>query len=92
MLDALELPSRLPSNSAFADSVARLVNAAIVEAVFVDALLVLTAGAEAWPLVTLPIDIMAPIATAGIWGIGRRSNSLRRIAHGDNDRDFISRP
>jgi len=63
-----------------ADSVARLVSAATVEAVFAEALLVLAdvlAGvAEAWLLLMLPIDIIAPMATAGIRGIGRNSKNL----------------
>jgi hypothetical protein len=75
LLEAPELPSRLPSNSLLVDSVARLVSAATVEAVFVEVLLVLadvlTGVAEAWLLLTLPIDIIAPIVTVGIRGIGR---------------------
>ena len=35
--------------------------------------------AEAWLLLTLPIDIMAPTATAGIRAIGRDSKNLRSI-------------
>jgi hypothetical protein len=79
LLEVLEPPSRLPNNSLFADSVARLVSAATVEAVLVEVLLAPAADAEGWLLATLPIDIMVPIATAGIRGIGRRSNNLRRI-------------
>jgi hypothetical protein len=33
--------------------------------------------AEAWLLLTFPIDIMTLIATAGIRGIGRDSKNLR---------------
>jgi hypothetical protein len=36
-------------------------------------------GLEAWLLLTLPIDIMVPIATAPIRAIGRGSKNLRRI-------------
>ena len=66
-----------------ADSVARLVSAATVEAVFAEALLVLAdvlAGvAEAWLLLMLPIDITVPIATAGIRDIGRDSWNLSDV-------------
>jgi len=67
-----------------ADSLARLVNAATVEVRFAVTLLVeLAAGlagvAEAGLLLTLPIDIMAPIATGGIRVVGRDSNNLREI-------------
>jgi hypothetical protein len=40
---------------------------------------VLAGVAKVWLLLTLPIDIMAPIATAGIRVIGRNSKNLRRI-------------
>jgi hypothetical protein len=94
LLEAPEPPSRLPSNSLLADSVARLVSAATVEAMLavelaveLEVLPVLAAvpagvaaatvffaeaaldalkrldTAAAWLLPTLPIDIMAPIAT-----------------------------
>jgi hypothetical protein len=50
---------------------------------FVEVLLVLAdvlAGvAETWLLLTLPIDIIAPIATAGIRGIGRNWKKLSKI-------------
>jgi len=67
-----------------ADSLARLVSAATVDVRFADKLAVgLAAGlagvAEAWLLLTLPIDIMAPIATGGIRVVGRDSNNLREI-------------
>jgi hypothetical protein len=81
LLEAPEPVSRLPSNSLLADSVARLVSAATVEAVLAG---VLAGVAEAWLLLTLPIDIMAPIAIAGIRGIGRCPKNLRRV--------FCSRP
>lgn len=68
--EAPEPTPRLPSNSLLADSVARLVSAATVEAV-----LAVTLAVEAWLLLMLPIDIMAPIATAGIRGIGRDSKN-----------------
>ena len=68
LLEAPEPASRLPSNSLFADSVARLVSAATVEAMLavelaveLDVLLALAAvpGVGAIRLlVTLPIDIM----------------------------------
>ena len=91
LLEAPEPPSRLPSNSLLADSVARLVSAAIVEAVFavelafeLEVLLVLAVvlavvapvTAEAWLLLTLPIDIMVPSAADGIRAIGRDSKNL----------------
>jgi hypothetical protein len=113
LLEAPEPPSRLPSNSLLADSVARLVSAATVEATLavelavelevplalapvlakVAAATVFAAEdaldalkrldrAEAW-LLTLPIDIMTLIATAGIRGIGRDSVNLRE--------DFLQR-
>jgi len=86
LLEAPEPPSRLPSNSLLADSVARLVSAAIVEAMLVEVLLVLAAVlagvAEAWLLLMPPIDIMAPIVTAGIRAIGRNLNNLRRSCTG----------
>jgi hypothetical protein len=73
-----------------ADSVARLVSAAIVEATLaaepafeLGAPLVVAAvltGTEAWLLPTLPIDIMAPISAAGIRGIGRDLHNLSRPA------------
>ena len=83
LLEAPKPPSRLPSNSLLADSLARLVSAAIVEAalavklvVELEVLLALAAVlagvAAAW-LLMLPIVIMVPIATAGIRGIGRDS-------------------
>jgi hypothetical protein len=68
LLEAPELASRLPSNSLFADSVARLVSAASVDAMLdvelaveLDVLLVLPAvpGLDAIRLpLTLPIDMM----------------------------------
>jgi hypothetical protein len=64
LLEAPEPPSRLLSNSLLADSLARLVSAATVEAV-------LAGVAAAWLLLMLPIDIMVPIATGRIRGIGR---------------------
>jgi hypothetical protein len=76
LLEAPEPPSRLPSNSLLADSVARLVSAATVEAVLAVELTV-ALGTEVWLLLTLPIDIMTPIATAGIRVIGRDSTNLR---------------
>jgi hypothetical protein len=76
LLEAPEPPSRLPSNWLLADSVARLVSAATVEAVFAFKLAV-ELGLKAWLLLTLPIDIMTPIATAGIRAIGRDSKNLR---------------
>jgi hypothetical protein len=96
LLEAPEPPSRLPSNSLLADSVARLASAATVEAVFavklaveLEVLLVLavllaevaSATAEAWLLLTLPIDIMTPIAAAGIRAIGRNSKNLTGDPH-----------
>jgi hypothetical protein len=83
LLEAPELPPNVPSNSLLADSLARLVRAATVEVRFAVTLAVelaagLAGAAEAWLLLTLPIDIMAPIATAGIRVIGRDSISLRR--------------
>jgi hypothetical protein len=85
LLGALDPPSRLPSNSLLADSVARLVSAATVEATLaVEAALVVElagelGGTEAWLLPTLPIDIWIPRATAGIRVIGRDSRNLRKI-------------
>jgi hypothetical protein len=83
LLEAPEPPSRLPSNSLLADSVARLVSAATVEAMFIEVPIVLAdvlAGvAETWLLLTLPIDIITPVATAGIRGIGRNSKNLSKI-------------
>ena len=85
LLEAPALPSRLPSNWLLADSVARLVSAATVEALLavelaveLEMLLVLAAAgvAAARLLLTLPIDIMIPIATAGIRDIGWESNNL----------------
>jgi hypothetical protein len=58
----------LPSNSLFVDSVARLVRAAAVE----EELAAVLGGVkrlgrfEAWPLPTLPIDIIISTTTAGI--------------------------
>ena len=83
LLEAPKPPSRLPSNSLLADSLARLVSAANVEAVLAVELAVelelllalateLAGVAAAW-LLMLPIVIMVPIATAGIRGIGRDS-------------------
>jgi hypothetical protein len=90
----------LPSNSLSADSVARLVSAATVEAVFVEVLLVLADVpaniTEAWLLLTLPIDIIAPIATAGIKHIGRNSKNLSKIFCGgpleDTSQGFCALP
>jgi hypothetical protein len=89
LLEAPDPPFRLPSNSLLADSVARLVSAAIVEAMLGDELaaeldvLLVIAGvpgvAAAWLLLTLPIDIMVPITTAGIRVVGRDSNNLSRM-------------
>jgi hypothetical protein len=76
LLEAPEPPSRLPSISLLADSVARLVSAATVEAVLAVKLAV-ELGLKAWLLLTLPIDIMAPIATGGIRAIGQDSKNLR---------------
>ena len=90
--EAPELPPKLPSNSLLADSVARLVSAAIVDAML-EVLLAaaLTGAVEAWLLVTLPIDIMASIATGGIKTIGRNSKNLRGLATPDlnKDRSFL---
>lgn len=63
--EAPELAPKLPSNSLLADSVARLVSAATVETKFdvpVEFGAALPGVAEAWLLVTLPIDILASIA------------------------------
>lgn len=71
LLEAPEPPSRLPSNSLLADSVARLVSAATVETMLAAGLAVepgallepaaVPAGvAAAWLLPMLPIDIMGP--------------------------------
>jgi hypothetical protein len=90
LLEAPEPPSRLPSNSLLADSVARLVSAATVEislavelAVELAVLFVLAAVlagvAASWLLLTLPIDIIASIPTRGIRGIGRDSKNLREF-------------
>jgi len=87
LLEAPEPPSRLPSNSLLADSLARLVSAATVEAVLAVELAVelelllalateLAGVAAAWLLLMLPIDITVPIATAGIRDIGRDSWNL----------------
>jgi hypothetical protein len=96
LLEAPKPPSMLPSNSLLADSLARPVSAATVEAVLAvklavefEVLLALAATvfsaeaaldalkrldtAVAWLLLMLPIDIMAPTATAGIRAIGRDS-------------------
>ena len=106
LLEAPEPPSRLPSISLLADSVARLVSATTIEATLavelavefevLPVLAVVLAGVavaavfaaeaaldalkrlyRAGLLLTLPIDIMAPIATAGIRAIGRDSKNLR---------------
>jgi len=74
LLEAPEPPPRLPSNSLLADSVARLVSAATVEAMLAAGLAVelevllepaavlagIAAATEAWLLPMLPIDIMGP--------------------------------
>ena len=90
LLEAPEPPSRLPSNSLLADSLARLVSAATVEAVLAVELAVelelllalateLAGVAAAWLLLMLPIDITVPIATAGIRDIGRDSWNLSDV-------------
>jgi hypothetical protein len=89
LLEAPDPASRLPSNSLLADSAARLVSAATVETMLaveltveLDMLLELAAVPEFAAtrlLLTLPIDIMIPIATAAIWVIGRDLRNLRTI-------------
>lgn len=79
LLEAPESPPRLPSNSLFADSDARVVRATTVEALFA-----VTPGGEpdtagAWLLLTLAIVIMGLIATAGIRVIGQDSKNLREF-------------
>jgi hypothetical protein len=102
LLEAPEAPSRLPSSSLSADSVARLVSAATVEATFAGRFtaelalpLVLAAALgeaarpAAWLLLTLPTDKMTPIGTATAPLIGREAKNLRRngrITQGVADR------
>ena len=91
LLEAPEAPSRLPSSSLSADSVARLVSAATVEATFAGrftaelalplvlaAVLGEAARPAAWLLLTLPTDKMTPIGTATAPLIGREAKNLRR--------------
>jgi hypothetical protein len=82
LLDAPELASRLPSNSLLADSVASFVSAATVEAMLaveVAVAAVLAGVAAAGMLVTLPIDIIVPIAAGAIRFIGRISQNLSGV-------------
>lgn len=83
LLEAPEPASRLPSNSLLADSVARFVSAATVEAMLAPEAAVAAVPAEvaaAGLLVTLPIDIIVPLATGGIRVVGRISQNLSRIS------------
>ena len=89
LLEAPEPPSRLPSNSLSPDSVARLVSATTIEATLavelavefevLPVLAVVLAGVAAGLLLTLPIDIMTPIAIARTGAIGRGPKNLRTL-------------
>ena len=78
LLEAPELPSRLPSNSLSPDSVARLVSAAAAFAAEA-ALDALKRLYRAGLPLTLPIDIMTPIAIARTGAIGRGPKNLRTL-------------
>ncbi len=89
LVDAPEPPSRLPSNWLSADSVARLVSAATVDArlavrfpaelallLVLEAVLAEVARPAAGLLLTLPIDTMTPVGTATVRVIGLGAEEL----------------